>query len=664
MSSTGEPGDGSLDPELPRHPAVPWDAVPSAVLIAGMLLLAALVFLPTLAFDLVYDDHWTISANGFLREPDLALLWSPEAAARHVPDAFRPTLVAFDALTYQWFALSPAWHHATSVALHVLVCGMLATWLARLGAPIGLRVATLGCFAVLAVHAEAVAVVSFREDLLAAALGLGALALAERSSDETGGTKVATGLAGGLAMALACGAKLNAAPLVVVFVLARVLSPWRARPLRPALLPAILLLAGVGLAIAQRYAVYGSLSPFVGEDPRLMLPREGMAATLAASAQNHLEMLRQLVVPLSLSPEYPDAPASWTDPATLLAAAAIGLLLVWGLGCALRWGRPVVALAVLGTGLLLGPTSGLFAMPNLRADRFLYLPSALACLGIAAALLSLGRRWAARRSGPWWIAVVPLGLFAVLQGGFATAAANAYRSDTRLWTIALRRAPHSARAHAVRGELLAGRAADQERPDPRLLARAAAHCEIARQRDDGTALPLLCDARLAAVQGDWSRAYRRFREALPRAVQGRERVLASLASVALDRPDFGDSERIAESKALLERVTREYPYSAEAQAVAGRIAHRLGEPDRALTHYRRASSLRPERWDLVIAVLELQVDLGHPSSARLTWELYEDGLATVDLSRRKAVRRRLGDAERIFGTASVPAPPGPPRPRP
>lgn len=630
--------------------SIPWDAVPSRVLLGGVLLLAALVFLPTLAFDLVYDDHWTISANGFLREPDLALLWSPEAAQRHVPDAFRPTLVAFDALTYRWFALSPVWHHAMSVLLHVLVCAGLAGWLGRLGAPIGLRVASLGCFAVLAVHAEAVAVVSFREDLLAAALGLGALVLAERSTDEAGARRIATALGAGAAMALACGAKLNAAPLVVVFLLARALSPWRPRPLRPALLPAALLLAGVGLAIAQRFAVYGSLSPFVGEDPRLMLPREGMAATLAASAQNHLEMVRQLAAPLSLSPEYPDAPASWADPATLLAAGAIGLLLLWGIGCGVRWRRPVAALAVLGTALLLGPTSGLFAMPNLRADRFLYLPSALACVGIAAGLLALGHAWAARRDGPWWIAALPLAIFVVLQGGFATAAANAYRSDTRLWTIALRRAPHSARAHAVLGELLSGRAADQERPDPRLLARAAAHCEIARLRDDGTALPPLCDARLASVEGDWSRAYRRFSEALPRAVQGRERVLASLASVALDRPAVSASERIAESTALLERVTREYPYSSEAQAVAGRIAHRLGNPDRALEHYRRASSLRPERWDLVIAVLELQVDLGHPSSARLTWELYEDGLATVDLSRRKAVRRRLGDAERIFGT--------------
>ena len=628
----------------------PWQVVPTRVLIGGVLLLAALVFLPTLAFDLVYDDHWTIVANGFLREPDLSLLWSPRGASLHVPDAFRPTLVTFDALTYRWFALSPAWHHAVSVVLHVAVCGGLAAWLSRLGTPVALRVATVGCFAVLAVHAEVVAVVSYREDLLAAAFGLWALVLAERASDGTGAHRIAAAIGSAIAMALACGAKLNAAPLVVVFVLARVLSPWRPRRLRPTILPAATLLVGIALAIAQRYAVYGALSPFVGEDPRLMLPREGMAPTLAASAQNHLEMVRQLAVPLSLSPEYPDAPAAWTDAATLLAVGALALLLAWGIGCAVKWRRPTVALAVLGTAVLLGPTSGVIAMPNLRADRFLYLPSALACIGIAAGLLALGRAWAERRGGPRWIAVAPLVAFVVLQGGFATATANAYRSDTRLWTIALRRAPHSARAHAVLGELLSGRAADQERPDPRLLARAAAHCEIARQRDDGTALPPLCDARLAAVEGDWSRAYRRFREALPRAVQGRERVLASLASVALDRPGIPFEDRAAEAEGLLERVTREYPYSSEAHAVAGRIAHRLGEPERALAHYRRARSLRPERWDLVIAVLELQVDLGHPSSARLTWELYEDGLATVDLSRRKAVRRRLGDAERIFGT--------------
>ncbi|MBL4689523.1 MAG: bacterial transcriptional activator domain-containing protein [Nannocystaceae bacterium] len=633
-----------------------WQAVPPRVLLLGVLALAALVYLPTLSFDLVYDDHWTLAANGFLREPDLSLLISPEAASRHIVDAFRPTLVTFDVVSYRWFALWAPAHHALSIVLHVAGGWMLERWMTAMNAPLRLRIATVGAFGVLAVHAETVAVVSYREDLLAAAFGLGALALAERATVRRGWGRAALALGALAAMAVACGAKMSAAPLVGVFVLARVISPWRDRALRPALVPTLALGLGVLLAVAQTVAVYGTWNPYEVGDPRLLLPRVGLAATMASSVQNQLQMLWQLVVPLTLSPEYVDQAGDWSHSAPWLASAALLALLLWATGCAVRWRRPVVALSILGTALLMLPTSGLAAMPNLRADRFMYLPSALACIGLAAAALHLGelcqRWWTTRRGVASALPqLAPLIAFAMLQGGLAQAAANTYRSDTRLWTIAVRRAPHSPRAHAVLGQLLVQRAAKQERPDPRLLAQARAHCAIALRLDDGTALPVLCDARLAAIEKDWPRAQRRFLQALPRAVQGRDRVLAALASVTLDVPGISGEQRIEHAIGLLQRLTGEYPYSSEAHAVAGAVYHRLGRSGLAIVHYRRARALRPERWDLVIAELELQVDLGHPSAARLTWELYEAGLVSaVGLSRRKAARRRLHDAEQLFGT--------------
>ena len=108
----------------------PWSRVSPRLLMLGVLLLCGLVYLPTLTFDLVYDDHWTILANGFLREPgDLELLLGPQAHARHVPDAFRPTLVAFDMASYQLLGVEPWRHHAVSVLLHMGVVGLLAAWL-------------------------------------------------------------------------------------------------------------------------------------------------------------------------------------------------------------------------------------------------------------------------------------------------------------------------------------------------------------------------------------------------------------------------------------------------------------------------------------------------------------------------------------------------------
>ena len=112
----------------------PWSRVSPRVLLLGVLLLSALVYLPTLTFDFVYDDHWTILANGFLRMPgDLPLLLGPQAHAANVPDAFRPTLVVFDMASYQLLGVDPWPHHAASVLLHVGVVALLAAWLRGAG---------------------------------------------------------------------------------------------------------------------------------------------------------------------------------------------------------------------------------------------------------------------------------------------------------------------------------------------------------------------------------------------------------------------------------------------------------------------------------------------------------------------------------------------------
>jgi tetratricopeptide (TPR) repeat protein len=133
-------------------------------------------------------------------------------------------------------------------------------------------------------------------------------------------------------------------------------------------------------------------------------------------------------------------------------------------------------------------------------------------------------------------------------------------------------------------------------------------------------------------------------------------VLAALASVSLDRPDLEYPERIERAFAYLERALREYPYVAEVAATAARIEHRLGRPDRAASHYRRASQLHPERWDLVLAGLELLLDLGHPSAARQAHDDAEDLLREAPASLREAILRRLTDAEKLFDPSPFDAP--------
>lgn len=625
-----------------------WSAVRWRWALASVLVVTALVYLPVVGFPFVYDDAWTIEANGFLRVPgDLPLLLSPEATARAVPDAFRPTLVAFDVLAYQAFGLNAALHHATSVLLHVGVVALAAAWLRRLHAPAGVSLVAVAIFGVLAIHAEAVAVVSFREDLLAAALALGALALVDAAMQRRGIRALAFCIAGAIAMALACGAKLSAAPLPAVWLLAHALRPFGGqRPgTRMLAVGTFVLGLGVALALSHRLAIVGAIDPYGAQDPGVLMHKVGRAPVLAATLPIHLGYLQQMVLPVGLSPEYADRPGSFATAETWLAAGALASLVVYAVWRART--RPVLAFAVLGAALLAGPTSNLFAMPNMRADRFMYLPSLPVCVGLGAAMVAIGNALA-RRWGKPALALAPALVVVVVQGSLAQASANVYRSDRRLWEIALRRAPDSARAHAVMGELSTIDFIATGSTDDALRVRARSHCRIARHRDGGDPLAWLCEGRLAAAERDAARAYRSFAQAHALATVRRDRTAAALAAAILDRPDVAFEARAHEARVLLDRAMREAPYSSALLAAAASVHHRLGHPAQALDLYARASALRPERWDLVLAGVELELDLGHPSAAGRALAASPDLLEQADPARRAALRRRLARASRLW----------------
>ena len=643
-----------------RRAGVDEERLREPVVFAGLALLIALVHLPMLGFGFVYDDGWTITANGFLRQPDLGLLFSPEAAARHVPDAFRPTLVVFDVVAYQLLGLSAAAHHALSIALHLAVCWLAQRWLALLGAPLLLRAATFALFGLLAIHAEAVAVISFREDLLAAALGLGGLLLASRAvRHPTRPVRALTLTGAALLLALACGAKASAAPLPLLWLLAESLAPFAAAPpARRRLAAALALALGVALALAHTYHLHGALSPYDPASPRLYAARVGLAPVLAMSTQIHLAYLQQIVLPWGLAPEYVDAGARWSDPATVLAAAALLALLLYGLGAAARRDRALPALAILGALLLALPTSNLAAMPNMRADRFMYLPSLPVCLGLAALALALGRRLATALARPTLL-VGPLAALVILQGAALQAHAQAFRSNRALWTVAQRAAPGSARAQALHGEVLLAALDPEDRGDPahdRVLALVRARCRSAERLDPRDELAHLCFARLAIAERAWPEAERRLERALALSPDRNHRILAALAQVRLDAPGPAEARR-AGALRTLERGLREYPYAPELWSVAGRIFHRLGDPARAEAHYARAFELAPERWETTLWQAELALDRGDwPAAAMLLAERREL-LQAADSALRASLRRKAQDSARLFPRSLLDSPP-------
>lgn len=652
---SAEPPGPAASPDLaaPTGPAAAGDSpVPAASFawrpaLLGVLALIALVHLPLLGYHLVYDDGWTIVTNGFLRLPaELPTLFSRAAVEHHVPDAFRPGLVVFDLVTYQLFGLSPALHHALSILLHVGVCAAIARWLRTLGAPADLVLGTVALFGLLAVHAEAVAVVSFREDLLAALLGLLAAAAASR------GRPVRAAL---LSLG-ACSMKLSAGAIPLLWLLAEALAPWRPRP-RPAALARgfVALALGAAAVVVYTFILYGALDPYGADNLRIFQHRVGLPPVLAASLQIHLGYLQQLVAPFGLSPEYPDFAASFADPATLLSGTALLALALYAAVHARR--RPVAALAILGALALALPTSNLLPMPNMRADRFTYLPSVPACLGLAALLLAAGR-WLSRHVPPASRAaalIAPLAAVVVVQGSLRLAAAAVYRTNGALWSVARERAPGSARAQAAYGELVIRNVPADAPADEKALAlaRAEAHCSNAERLDPTYELPQLCHARLAAAREDWSAAYRHYAAALAVSPDRNAPTFAGLAETSLDLPGTPEATRTNLALRHLSEGLSAYPYSPELHSTAGRIFHAVGQPERAMAHYTKALRLAPERPEALLGHVSLLLDLGRPADATALLLAERSAWLAADPSDRTALIARHRDALRLFAPSMI-----------
>jgi tetratricopeptide (TPR) repeat protein len=638
---TAEPSPTSIE-----HAA---QALPRWALL-GVLAVVAGTYLPTLRFGFVYDDHWTLVANGFLREPSWGALFDARGASMNVVDAFRPTSVAFDVLTYRLFGLSALAHHAVSIVLHLGVCAALAAWLRAMRAPRSLQLGAAGLFGVMAIHAEVVALVSFREDLLAAGASLVAMALASTAIRERRRSTERVVAAMGL-MALAAGAKLSAATMPLAWAAFEWWSPFdddrsnRRRFMIGAV--AFGLAVGVGLAVAQRWAVFGSLSPYAAgpgnpPNPRVLATRVGLLPVLAASLPIHLEYLRQMIVPLGLSPEYTDVARAWGDPQVTISAFLLLFTALLGLGTALE-GRRLVGAVLVCTLLAALPTSNVIGIPNMRADRYMYLPSVPVAVGLTAALLELGERRFLRAP------LAPLVGVAVLQGSFAIAASAPYRSNVTLWETAAARAPDSARAHAMLGLQRVAAAGARLRSDPAAVAEIRGECEYARRLDPVYELPRLCHARLDAALGQWDAAVRHLEEALRVSPDRNSRIYAILAQVARDSARAGGGDRVAArqvSARWLDEGLRRYPFSPDLHAVAGRLAHRDGNAEAARYHYERARSLRPERSEVVAWQVELSLDLGQIPQAFETWRREARVLARLDPPERDRLRRRLRQARR------------------
>lgn len=388
--------------------------------------LGVLPWLPTLSFAFAFDDEWTIVGNEALRRP-LGALWKAAltgVGAREIPDVSRPVMVASNWLDLRLWGLSPAGHHLSSVLLHglVAVAAAFATRALLLRTAPALAAVALFCLA--PGHAEAVAAINYREDLLAA-LGvftaLAAVAWPRRAAVTLGGD-----MAAAFAFLFALLAKESAlalAPMVALLALAKSRPRrWLARRER-----LLTLLAAVVLVWSQwRWAL-----ALAGDG----VPRATQAGGVEVLARLGRYLGWSLVTGLGAPGTAPvhGGEAPWAGFALVLVALAAGLALLG----ARRRRRALMAAGLwlggaLGSSPLLGPR-------NEEADRYLVLGSLGLSVGVVLALLAV------RRARPRWALALGAGV-AVGWAGVAVRDARLWRDDATLWAAATARAPDVAKA--------------------------------------------------------------------------------------------------------------------------------------------------------------------------------------------------------------------------
>lgn len=332
---------------------------------------------------------------------------------------WRPVVRASLGVDRALFGHDPDVYHRTNVALHALTSALVLAFVARLvPGRRGPLLAALA-FALHPVHAEAVAGIVGRAEVLALLFALAGLHLhlwARAGAPPPSlvrrlGRALLRPLPAAACFFLGFGSKEIAltAPFLVVLVELALRQPGRARARDLPRLAAPYLVHAAAIA-----GYFWCRAQVLGE--QLPLPQAQTIGSLAlpvrclVAAGTIRDSAAALIVPRPTTAFYPFTPPELDARMALTLALhlALGGWALWGLA---RGARPTRALAAatLGFYLSLGPVSNIIPIGVVRADRLLYTPSAWGCVLLAgAAHLCLSRpgRGAPRLAWPVLAALV------------------------------------------------------------------------------------------------------------------------------------------------------------------------------------------------------------------------------------------------------------------
>lgn len=432
--------------------------VPSVRFAFPALLVAALAFalyVPSLGSGFVYDAEAQVLIDGYIHDPShIAEVATLRVLGKDVLDASRPAhllSLMFDSLLW---GRNPAGYHFTSILLHAVNTGMLCLLLLLLlphGAGTMRRSVAALCALIFAVHpvnVEAVAEVSYREDLLATGFLLVSLLAAAGFVCSRGWRAGAWAAGAVFAVLLACASKETGVAGPFLLAAYGLLFCWRrwdpsprggGEPGAHAPCPGrefVFLVAAAALVTAGFYLARFNLQAqdsliFSQRPPRI---GGSVAEFLAIQTRLWVHLIKNIVWPIGLSADYTPQNIAWIP----LAAACAVLAVVVAGQLWLAGKSRLAAFGALIFWLGLAPVSNIMPLFRPLADRFLYLPMTGVAFMLAGALMLV-----APQKNRWRLVMAVLAFALVPLAVLNVRRQAVFASSVALWRDTARVSPFS-----------------------------------------------------------------------------------------------------------------------------------------------------------------------------------------------------------------------------
>lgn len=393
----------------------------------------ALVYANALGNGFVWDDRNVVMNNPALRRVfPLSRFFVGEGLLRQ-----RPMLSLSFALDYRLWGLNPFGFHLANLLLHALAClGVFLLGLHLSGSARAAWIASL-IFAIHPIHAEAVAALLGRSDLLAAVSGIWGFLSYAASRRSSGRISILLFALALLCFGVSCLFKETGIVLVGWIILYEWFRAGKAS-LRTSLLRVLpFALIAVSYLAFLRFTAGPALA-------KTGWWGASFSNNLLMSAQVFGEYLRLLFFPLRLSPWYViPVPRGLWDLKILLGLSALVVILGGFIICLVR--RSLLGFLFGWYLICFLPLSNLVPIPgSMMAERWFYAGSAAFCIGV---VLAWERLMALLRPRFRRLAFT-LGVLALLLLGLRSAAWNGiWRTDFTLFREILREHPLLPRAH-------------------------------------------------------------------------------------------------------------------------------------------------------------------------------------------------------------------------